>query len=594
MASPAPAAAKDVRLSPALVEATLKLALAQHQRGALDLAIALYDQVLTVDAGNADAAHLKGVATLTQGHPTVALPLIEQACTLIPASALFHRNRAEALVALGRPAEACEALITAIRLKPDWAEAHAALGLAHAALVHSREAKTALIRATQLDPKLAAAFNNLGVLHLADKETDAAVAAFRAALSARTDYTDARNGLGIALTEQGNLDEAITVFDEALTAPINTPTRADVLANRATTLHKMDRCQEALDDLQSAIAIAPERGTFWRNMAKPLIALGRIADAEAACSRALALNKDDQASRYERAFTRLLAGNIAGGFDDYRFRPTVDRQRFPIPDSSLPHDLSGRAFRLVLEQGLGEHLFFLRYAPSLIARGAQVACEIDDKLAAILKDQPALGRTVKRDEPTHDHEPVLIGDLPFLIGSDTVPASLSLQAKPALQTNLRKQLVSFGPGPYIALTWRAGIQDGKSLSKIMPLDALAPALQGKAALISIQRQPALGETEALAQQIGCPVHDLSPINDDLDTMLALLSVVDDYIGVSNTNMHLRAALGLPARVLVPHPPEFRWLAGGDKSPWFPDFTLYRAERDGWRDAIDRLSSDLAR
>ena len=37
-----------------------------------------------------------------------------------------------------------------------------------------------------------------------------------------------------------------------------------------------------------------------------------------------------------------------------------------------------------------------------------------------------------------------------------------------------------------------------------------------------------------------------------DLVLALL---DEYIGVSNTNMHLRAAAGRTARVLVPRPAE---------------------------------------
>jgi hypothetical protein len=52
-------------------------------------------------------------------------------------------------------------------------------------------------------------------------------------------------------------------------------------------------------------------------------------------------------------------------------------------------------------------------------------------------------------------------------------------------------------------------------------------------------------------------------------------VLDEYVGVSNTNMHLRAGLGLSARILVPYPPEWRWMAEGDLSPWFPGFSVFR-------------------
>ena len=58
-------------------------------------------------------------------------------------------------------------------------------------------------------------------------------------------------------------------------------------------------------------------------------------------------------------------------------------------------------------------------------------------------------------------------------------------------------------------------------------------------------------------------------------MLALLALLDDYVGVSNTNMHLRAGVNRTAKVLVPAPPEWRWMAEGKESPWFPGFTVYR-------------------
>jgi hypothetical protein len=76
-------------------------------------------------------------------------------------------------------------------------------------------------------------------------------------------------------------------------------------------------------------------------------------------------------------------------------------------------------------------------------------------------------------------------------------------------------------------------------------------------------------------------------------MLALLAVLDEYVTVSNTNVHLRAAVGRGSRVLVPHPPEFRWMAAGRVSPWFPDSLIYRQDRAGsWDTAFAALTADL--
>ena len=71
-------------------------------------------------------------------------------------------------------------------------------------------------------------------------------------------------------------------------------------------------------------------------------------------------------------------------------------------------------------------------------------------------------------------------------------------------------------------------------------------------------------------------------------MLALLALLDDYVGVSNTNMHLRAGVGKPARVLVPSPPDWRWMMNHARtSPWFPGFSIYRQSLRGDWDARAR-------
>lgn len=75
--------------------------------------------------------------------------------------------------------------------------------------------------------------------------------------------------------------------------------------------------------------------------------------------------------------------------------------------------------------------------------------------------------------------------------------------------------------------------------------------------------------------------------------LALVGLLDDYVCVSNTNVHLRHALGKDYRVLVAHSPEFRWMAEGGESPWFPGTTVYRQAAAGdWDTALDTIGRDL--
>jgi hypothetical protein len=181
-----------------------------------------------------------------------------------------------------------------------------------------------------------------------------------------------------------------------------------------------------------------------------------------------------------------------------------------------------------------------------------------------------------------------------------LPPPLPLQPLAERVASVTEHLYRLGPAPYIGLTWRAGTdpqgQRGRvwQLYKEIPLEQLAAALRGVGGtLISLQRNPRAGETEKLAALMGRPVHDLTEANDDLEEMVALLAVLDDYVGVSNTNMHLRAGAGRTARVIVPWPAEWRWMICGDESPWFPGFRIYRQKPDGdWSAALERLRSDL--
>ena len=132
------------------------------------------------------------------------------------------------------------------------------------------------------------------------------------------------------------------------------------------------------------------------------------------------------------------------------------------------------------------------------------------------------------------------------------------------------------------------------LFKEIPLEKLGAGVRRvNATFLALQRNANPGEIEQLAAHIGSPVHDLTALNEDLEAMLASLALIDDYVGVSNTNMHLRAGVGKTARVLVRCPAEWRWMARGEESPWFPGFRICRQTPDGdWSIALERLAHDL--
>jgi hypothetical protein len=259
--------------------------------------------------------------------------------------------------------------------------------------------------------------------------------------------------------------------------------------------------------------------------------------------------------------------------------------------------LAGRRFALLSEQGLGDVLFFLRFAPELAKRGASLAFRGDTRLHGMLARTGLFTLGIAAEgAPASDMEALHIGDLPFLLGSQTpadAPASLRLAPDPERIARMQRELASKGPAPYVALTWRAGVEStgpSRTQLKAVAPGGLADALRGvRATWISVQRLPREGERESLGGALGAEVHDFSAGNDSLDDMLALLSLVDRYVGVSNANTYLRAATNQSMDVLVAHPPEWRWRDAGDESPWFAGSRLYREDTRGdWSAALRAL------
>jgi hypothetical protein len=324
---------------------------------------------------------------------------------------------------------------------------------------------------------------------------------------------------------------------------------------------------------------------------------------------------------------------MADGWRDYSLRPDAERRR-KIPDlklsSDLPAALAGKNICVHWEQGLGDEIFFLRWARELYLRGARISYRASDKIGGLLRGADFIHELLAKQAPLPEADArILLGDLPHAltalpasqlpggslepvnsalpqfaqrvaIFSPPLPPSIRLLPGAARLRELGERLRALGDPPYIGVTWRSGTppaeQSGRgwSLFKEIPLEKLARALGPvSGTLISIQRNPKETENSLLAGLAGKPVHDLSTLNADLEDMLALLALLDDYVCVSNTNTHLRAAVGKTARVLVPRPVEWRWMATGDESPWFPGFRVYRQGLNGdWEAAVARLRRDL--
>jgi tetratricopeptide (TPR) repeat protein len=472
------------------------------------------------------------------------------------------------------------------------------------------------------DPSSADALHLLGVIELQNHDAENGLALMERAMALRPVDPDILSNRGLALFALQRLAEALESYDRGLAIRPRDPKS---LNNRGNALRGLDRREEAIASYDSALAMAPDFTDAFVNKANTLQDLNRFLEALACYDRALAidpnhvaahhwrgnalhnmsrfrealasydlslsLNPDLADARASRAFTRLLLGDFTGGWQDYLYRASVRQMRPAPPALPLPADLRGSRVLVLREQGLGDELFYLRFASPLKARGATILTLASESIAGMILRSGAADHVFSNDEtPSGISLTVQSGDLPFLLGmtSDAdIPPPLALSPLPDAHAAMAKRLAALGPPPYIGVTWR-------TFGKEVPRQELASALAHvPGTLLALQHLPEQGEVENFAREAGRPVHDFSALNESLEHMLALLSIIDEYVCVSNTNVLLRAGIRKTSRVLVSSPADFHWMAQGQQSPWFPGTTLYRQDQSGeWGRALAALKADL--
>ena len=532
-----------------------------------------------------------------------------KASRLDPGAAQFQLGIANSLAMEGGLGEA-ETLLRRLTSRfPRNALAWFNLGNVLRDLGRPADAQPCFLEALAIDPAHLDARNNLGGVLQKLYRFDDAEREYRACIARAPDYPLARCNLGSVLIDVGRLDEAEAVLREAIAVA---PGLGEAHAYLGAALGRQGRLREALAHHREAVKLSPTSSKPVECCMAALMETGHVAEGFRWLARALHLNPNSIPAHQLAASTLLARGYFGEGWAAYAYRPAYFAFRERYPDGAitreLPRDLAGRHIWLLQEQGLGDEIFFLRFATQLKAAGVRTGYVASTKIATLLRRVASLDEVVDKLDQQQADMAMLVGDLPHALSrcpatalpprtppedlgvAAGIPQRISVFWPPIAPTlaipplearmaEMRERLAQAGNPPYIGLTWRGGTAPERQLSgdawllyKQIGLEPLGSALRGIAGtLVALQRKPTGGEIETLSGHIGLRVHDFSDLNNDLEGMLALLALIDDYVGVSNTNMHLRAAAGRTARVLVPQPAEWRWMAGRASSPWFPAF-----------------------
>jgi tetratricopeptide (TPR) repeat protein len=455
-------------------------------------------------------------------------------------------------------------------------------------------------RAIAADPQAVAPHYALGrLLELAGRLIEAE-SSYRKVIDLDPVHARAHNNLGCVLHMQGKLDAALVCYRKALELD---PSQPEANQNYAAIVRDASSHELAIEGYLRQTRENPDDAVAFNNLANTYVESGRHQEALASFERAIALDPDRPEAHFSRSFVLVLCGDYLEGWKEYEWRWRINAfnapaRRFPQP----MWDGSRIADGMVLihaEQGFGDMLQFVRYAPLVAERCAAVVLECLPQLKSLLKGVNGVRQVVAKGEALPQfaaHLPLM--SLPRVFGTtiESIPwQGPYIRADPKHIAEWGLLIESDGTARLkVGLAWAGNPQNWDDRKRSISLNMLAP-LARAAGVTFFSLQVGGAAAEAAAPPPGMKLIDHTARIRDFSDTAALMSHLDLVITIDTSVAHLAGAMGVPTWVVLACAADFRYHLVRSDNPWYPSMRLFRQERDGdWTGAIERVAEALFR
>jgi tetratricopeptide (TPR) repeat protein len=496
----------------------------------------------------------------------------------------------------GRFAAAGAALAPLAQADPSDIETLLLLGLALAGSGQAEPAAVALLRVAAARPAHAHPLRDLAGLLSGLGRAEDAEPCFRAALAQCPHEPRLLAAYADYLLECGRAGAALALL-RAMPAEQVSRNRLGVALAAAGDI------AAAIEAFRAATAAAPADAIAWANLGKSLSAAGHVDAAMAAFDKAQRLRPEDAQIGLNRATALLRSGRLAEGWEAFEARlrlpghGTLPRQT-ALPAHFAPAMVAGKTVLLTHDEGFGDTLQFIRYAPLLAAAGADVVVLVPRELARLAATVPGVRRvvTAQADVARFDwHCPMPSLPRAFATTVETIPAPIPyLHADAADMTAWAERLAGLA-GLRVGLVWagasRPSVPAAAATDRLrsLKLAMLAPlATCADVSFVSLQKHIAPAAFPA-------PLYDPMPRVRDFADTAAIIANLDLVVSVDTAVAHLAGALGTPVFLLDRFDNCWRWLSGRVDSPWYPTLRIFRQARPlDWEPVVRLVVEEVSK
>jgi len=395
------------------------------------------------------------------------------------------------------------------------------------------------------------------------------------------------------LARAGRSLEAITVYQKILATQ---PRSLDGLVEYAALLRGAGRLDLARESCQRALQIDPDHIEVANMLGQILIQEEDWLGLRTEMERRLAHFTGVKA-QWELSNVTMMFGDLPLGWHQYEARLQIPGLIRPVRQFSEPRwggeSFVGKTLLLHWEQGQGDTMMFLRFAPLVKARGGRVLVETQKSVAGVAATCSGIDEVVPYGSPLPAFDlQINLLSLPAIFETDlnSIPAEIPYLDVPRHVPNRDAIARVMAPTQglvRIGLVWAGSATNFYDAHRSIPANVFK-ALAGVPGAVWHSFQPGLKGEPPFPNIVA-----LGPLLSDFSDTAYALSGMDLLITVDTAVAHLAGALGIPTLLLVASLPDWRWLMGRHDSPWYPTLRIYRQIIHGdWRTVIEQVVADL--
>jgi len=429
-----------------------------------------------------------------------------------------------------------------------------------------------------------------------------AEACFREVITLEPDCAEAHTNLGLLLEQGGTLAEAERHYRYSL---LLNPGSANTHLNLGVLLAGQKQFEEAEAAYLRALAIAPGFSAAWSNLGVLQACRKQEKCAEQSYRKALEFDPDYRLAHFNLSYLLLRQGRFEEGWRCLEARNWYAQMEEDLPCPRWRGEpLAGLSLLITFEAGHGDMIQFCRYTGILKARGAaRITLICHPALKTLFSGLAAVDALFSFDEivPLQNWDfwtPPLSMPLYCATRLDSIPAELPYLRAERDKVARWESMLSGECLPSdvrVGVVWKGSANFENDADRSLPGLGVLEPLGAVSGVRFFSLQKGAGEDEAAKPPAGLPLVNLGPLIEDFADSAAIVVNLDLVICVDTAVAHLSGALGKRCWVMLPDfKTDWRWLAGGADSPWYPGvMRLFRQPRMGeWGTVVAEITEAL--